>query len=106
MPKYLLEISYTSEGAKGLLKDGGTKRRAAAQAALQSVGGSIDAMYFAFGDKDVIVLADMPDAATAAAGAIALSASGAIKTKTTVLLTPEEIDSAVKKQVTYTPPGR
>jgi uncharacterized protein with GYD domain len=106
MPKYLMEISYTADGAKGLLKDGGSKRRAAAQSAMQSVGGNIEAMYYTFGDNDVIVIADIPDAVSAAAVSITLAASGAVRSKTTVLLGVEEIDAAVKKQGTYTPPGR
>jgi len=106
MPKYLFEISYTTEGTKGLLKDGGSKRRAAGEAAMQSLGGKVDAFYFAFGENDVIAIVDMPDAASAAAASIALAASGAVTGKTTVLLTPEEIDAAVKKTPTYTPPGR
>ena len=106
MPKYLFEISYTLEGTKGLLKDGGSKRLAAGKAAIESVGGKVEAFYFTFGEHDVIAIVDMPDAATAAGTSIALAASGGVKGKTTVLLTPEEIDTAVKKTPTYTPPGR
>jgi uncharacterized protein with GYD domain len=106
MPKYLFEISYTLEGTKGLLKDGGSKRLAAGKAAIESIGGKVEAFYFTFGEHDVIAIVDMPDAATAAGASIALAASGGVKGKTTVLLTPEEIDAAVKKTPTYTPPGR
>jgi uncharacterized protein with GYD domain len=106
MPKYLLEVSYTVEGAKGLLKDGGSKRRATAQAAIESLGGRIEAFYYAFGERDVFVIADLPDNAAVAAASINLAASGGVTSKTTVLLTPEEIDAAVKKTTSYTPPGR
>ena len=106
MAKYLLQVSYTPDGAKGLLKDGGTKRREAARAAIGSVGGTMDAMYFAFGDYDVIVIVDAPDAASIVACSLALNASGAVTSKTTVLITPEEVDSAAKKSPTYTAPGR
>lgn len=106
MPKYLLAVSYTADGAKGVLKDGGTKRREAARAAVQSVGGSLEGMYFAFGDWDAIVIADMPDQASVIAASLALNASGAVTSRTTVLLTPEDIDAATKKSATYTPPGR
>ena len=106
MPKYLIEASYTSEGAKGLLKDGGTKRRQAADAAIKSTGGKIEAFYFAFGENDAVILADAPDHASVAAACIAINASGAVTTRTTVLLSPEEIDQAVKKTVKYTPPGK
>jgi uncharacterized protein with GYD domain len=106
MPKYLMQVSYTADGAKGLLKDGGSKRRAAAKALIESVGGTLEAMYFALGETDVVVICDLPDATSGAAAAIALGASGSVTTKTTALLTVEEIDAAVKKSATYTAPGR
>ncbi len=106
MPKYLIEASYTAEGSKGLLKDGGTKRRQAAEAALKSAGATLDAFYYAFGDNDAFVIVDAPDHASVMAASVAINASGAVTTKTTVLLTPEEMDQAVKKTVAYTPPGR
>ena len=106
MAKYLLQVTYTQEGAKGLQKDGGTKRRQAAQALLESVGGKLEAFYFAFGGSDAVVIADMPDNASAAAAALTLSVSGAVTGKTMVLITPEEMDQAVKKSPKYTAPGR
>jgi|SRR5581483_500755 len=106
MPKYLLQVSYTAEGARGLQKDGGTKRRQAAQAAIESVGGRLESFYFAFGDVDVFVVADLPDAVAAAAASVALSASGVVRSRTTVLITPEEMDQATKRSVSYSPPGR
>ena len=106
MAKYLVMASYTAEGAKGLLKDGGTKRRQAAEQAIKSAGGKLEAFYFAFGDTDAIVILDAPDHATVASASLAINASGAVRTKTVVLLTPEEIDQATKKGTTYSPPGR
>jgi uncharacterized protein with GYD domain len=106
MPKYLIEASYTAEGAKGVLKDGGTKRRQAAEQAIKTAGGKVEAFYFAFGDSDAFLIVDAPDHATLAAASLAVSASGAVRLKTVVLLTPEEIDQASKKSVSYTPPGR
>src|SRR6266852_9053640 len=105
MPKYLIEASYTSEGAKGLLKDGGSKRRQAAEQAINSAGGKLEAFYFAFGDHDAFVIVDAPDHATVAAASVAINASGAVRSKTVVLLTPEEIDQAIKKGTTYRAPG-
>jgi uncharacterized protein with GYD domain len=106
MPKYLVMVSYTADGVKGVLEDGGTKRRQAAEAALKSVGGRLDSLYFAFGEEDVYAIVDAPDNASVAAASLALAASGAVRTRTVVLLTPEEIDQAVKKGASYTPPGR
>ena len=106
MPKYLLKVSYTAEGVKGVLKDGGTKRRQAAEAAVKSTGGSLEAMYFAFGEDDVYCIVDSPDNTSVAAASMAIAASGLVKPTTVVLLTAEEMDQAVKKSPTYTPPGR
>jgi len=106
MAKYLLQGSYTAEGSKGLLKDGGSKRRAAAKTLVESLGGKIECLYFAFGETDVLAIVDMPDSASAAAASLTIGASGGLRGKLTVLLTPEEIDQAAKKSATYTPPGR
>jgi uncharacterized protein with GYD domain len=106
MPKYLIQVTLTPEGAKGLLKDGGTKRRAAVETMLKSVGGKLEAFYFAFGESDVIAIGEFPDHVSVAAASLTASATGAARGKTTVLLTPEEIDQAAKKQVEFIPPGR
>ena len=106
MPKYLIQASYTAEGVKGLLKDGGSKRRAAAEDAIKGLGGKLEAFYFAFGDTDVFAIAEAPDNVSAAAVSLAVNASGAVQTKTIVLLTPEEMDKATKKTVSYRPPGK
>jgi uncharacterized protein with GYD domain len=105
MAKYMVMASYTAEGAKGLLKEGGTKRRQSAEAAIKSAGGKLEAFYFAFGESDAVVIIDAPDHATVASASLAINASGAVRTKTIVLLTPEEIDEASRKKTTYTAPG-
>ena len=105
MPKYLLQVNYVGEGVKGLLKEGGTKRRAAAEQAAKSVGATMESFYYAFGDTDVYVIGDFPDNASAAALALTVSASGAATVKTTVLMTCEELDAAVKKSPVYRAPG-
>ena len=104
MPKYLMSASYTAQGAQGLLKEGGSKRKAAAEAVARSVGGSIDAFYFAFGKQDVFILADLPDNSAAAALSLAVSSSGAVSIRTTTLLTPEELDAASTRRPAYQPP--
>ena len=106
MPKFLIQVSYTATGAQGLLKDGGSKRRAAANTLIESLGGKLESFYYAFGATDVVVIADMPDNATAAAASVTLASTGATTSNITVLLTPQELDQAVKKSVNYTPPGR
>ena len=105
MPKYLIQASYTAEGVKGVLAKGGTARRSAAEAAAKSVGGKVEQFYFAFGENDVVAIIDLPDHASAAALSLAVTSSGDIRSKATVLLTPEEIDAASKKSPDYRPPG-
>jgi uncharacterized protein with GYD domain len=106
VPKYLVQAAYTLEGAKGLLKDGGSKRRAAVQEMLKAIGGTVEAFYYAFGDSDAFVILDVPDHVTATALALAVNASGAVRTKTTVLITPEEVDQAIGKAISYRAPGQ
>ncbi len=106
MPKFLVKASYTVEGLKGLLKDGGTKRRQVVEQMIKPLGGRLEAFYFAFGETDVFAIVDMPDNVPSAAVSLAINAAGAVHTNTTVLLTPEEMDQATKKTVGYRPPGQ
>lgn len=105
MAKYLIEVKYTGDGVKGLLKEGGTSRREAVEKLVASVGGKLENIYFAFGDVDVYVVADLPDHTTAAAVALTAAASGTVTLKTVVLITPEEIDAAGKKSPAFRPVG-
>ena len=95
MHKYLIHGSYTEEGLKGLLKEGGSKRREATEKGLKAIGGTLKAYYNAFGDNEFYLIVDLPDNVNATAVALATNSSGAVKNKTTVLITPEEIDRAV-----------
>ena len=105
MAKYLFEVSYTVEGARGVLKEGGSARRAVVKQLAESMGGKLETFYFAFGKNDAYVIVDGPGNVDMAAVSMAVGASGAASIKTTVLLTPEEIDEAAKKSVAYRPPG-
>ena len=105
MPKYLVSVSYSAEGAKGVRQDGGTKRREVAAHAVESVGGKIEAFYFCFGDRDAIIIAHLPDAASAAAVSLAVSSTGAARLTTTPLITVEEMDHAAGKKTAYKAPG-
>jgi uncharacterized protein with GYD domain len=102
----MIQATYTAEGTKGLLAEGGTKRREAAAKAIKAAGGKVEAFYFAFGKSDAIVIVDLPDNASAAAASLSINTSGVVTTSTTVLLTPAEIDEAAKKSVPYRGPGQ
>jgi uncharacterized protein with GYD domain len=105
MPKYLYRSSYTTEGARGLLREGGTSRRDVARRAAESAGGTLEGFYYAFGDTDVFIIADLPDNVAAASLKLAVAATGTITGDTVVLLTPEEIDDATRRQAEYRAPG-
>ena len=105
MARYLIQGTYTADGAKGLLAKGGTARRTAVEEMLKGLGGSLEAYYWAFGDTDFYVIAELPDAASAAAIGLTVAGSGAVRVQTTVLLTAEDIDQAMTKKVGYRPPG-
>jgi uncharacterized protein with GYD domain len=105
MPKYLLEVRYNQEGLKGVVAKGGSARVTAGTAAVESAGGTVESFYFAFGDIDVYVVADLPDNAAAASVALAVGAGGGASVRTVPMLTPEEVDRAAKGKVDYRPPG-
>ena len=105
MAKYLWQVAYTTQGAQGLQKEGGSARRSAVQRLVEQAGGKLESFYFALGESDVYAIADIPDAKTAAAVSLAVNAAGAARLHTVVLVTPEEMDAAAKKAVDYRPPG-
>lgn len=106
MARYLWQVSYTPEGIRGLLKEGGTSRAAAIARLAETHGGKVESFDFAFGDDDVYLIAELPGQVEAAAIALAVAASGAATIKTIVLLTPAEIDAAAKVDVGYRAPGK
>lgn len=105
MAKYLIQASYTAEGIKGVAKSGGTARVTAVEKLVSELGGRLESFNFAFGETDAFVVVELPDNVSAAAIGIAVGASGAVALKTTVLLTPEEVDRAANMTVDYRPPG-
>jgi uncharacterized protein with GYD domain len=105
MPKFLIKASYNTDGVRGLIKDGGSKRRAAVQQLIEGMGGKLEAFYYAYGADDAVIISDMPDANAGIAISLAVNASGAVRLSTTPLITPEEIDAASKKTVAYKAPG-
>ena len=105
MPKFMIKASYTADGAKGLLKEGGTGRRAAVSKLIEGMGGKVEAFYYAYGDDDAYIICDLPDATSGLAVSLAVNASGAVRLSTIPLITPEEIDAASKKSVAYRAPG-
>ncbi|MFY9783224.1 MAG: GYD domain-containing protein [Acidimicrobiales bacterium] len=105
MPKYLLELKYSVEGAKGIKAKGGTARVAMAKELIEGLGGKVESFNFAFGGFDAYVVVELPDEVSALAGAMAVNAGGGATVSTVQLLTPAQVDEAAAKQTTYRPPG-
>ena len=105
MPKYLFQANYTTQGFQGLLKEGGTSRRQVFEGLANEQGGTLESFYYALGGADLYMTFDLPDTATAAAVSMSIGAGGALSITTVQLITPEEIDEAFGKTVTYRPPG-
>jgi uncharacterized protein with GYD domain len=105
MPKYLIQASYTPAGVEGVRSKGGSSRRDAVADTASSLGGQMESFYFGFGDHDAHVILDLPDNEAAAAVALTVNGAGGATAKTTVLLTPEQVDEAAKRSVDYRSPG-
>ncbi len=105
MPKYLIEASYTVEGVKGLLKEGGSRRREVLKGSIEGLGGRLEAFYYVFGKDDVLLIVELPDNVAVAAASLRIAAAGAAESRVRVLISPEEIDEATKREVKYTVPG-
>lgn len=105
MSKYLFQASYTQAGVKGLLKEGGSSRREALRETIESLGGSLEAMYYAFGDVDLLIVVELPDESSAVALSMFIGAAGALDVSMRVLISPETVDEAIRKNVAYRAPG-
>ena len=106
MAKFMVHGSYTTEGLKGLLKEGGSGRKKAVESAVKAMGGHTEAFYFSFGRHDVVSIVDVPDNVTAAALAIGIASTGTVGLETIVLLTAEEVDEATKKTLSFRAAGQ
>jgi uncharacterized protein with GYD domain len=103
--KYLITGSYTTQGVKGVLAEGGSGRVAAVRDLVETLGGTLESMYFAFGSDDWYITVDLPSNAASAAATLTVAATGSINPRTVVLLTPEELDEASKMSPSYRAPG-
>ncbi len=97
MAHYLIQASYSKEGISQLLANP-QDRAAAVRPVVEGMGGKIESFYFAFGEYDAIVVAELPDNVSAAALAMAVGGSAGVSDyKTTPLLTVDEAMEAMRK---------
>jgi uncharacterized protein with GYD domain len=105
MPKFLWQVSYTAQGAKGLLSESASSRRKTVEGLVEGLGGSVEAWHYSFGEHDIVIIADLPNNTAAAALSLAVSASGAARITTTPLFDQAEMDAAAGLSVPYRAPG-
>jgi len=105
MAKYLVCGNYIGEGIKGLMREGGSNRRSEIEKLVASLGGTVECVYYAFGDYDIYGIFDMPDNASMAAFSLRAASSGMVTVKSIVLMTTEEIDAAAQKTGDFRAPG-
>ena len=105
MPKFLVQVQYTPDGTKGVLKDGGSGRRKAVEEFLTSLGGRLESFYFVLGEDDAILIIELPDVESALAVAMSVRASGAIRSRMTQLIALEDVDRAAALHAQFRPPG-
>jgi uncharacterized protein with GYD domain len=105
MARYLFQGTYSREGAQGLLREGGTQRRASVEALVATLGGRLEAFYYGLGETDLFMIVELPDNVAAANASLIVVASGAGSWRTTVLLTAEDMDRVTRSDVTYRAPG-
>ncbi len=106
MPKYLYQGSYTDKGLQELMKDGGSKRVEITKKAIESLGGNMETYYFALGGKDFFIIIEAPNNVNAITGSLIANASGTVEVSITALVSPEEVDLAVKQTMDWSPPGK
>ena len=104
MAKFLLEARYAPDGVRGLVGSGAKRRVSTVKATAKELGGKVEAFYFALGEVDAYLILDLPDAAAATALALAVNQSGVVSVRTIALLTPDDVDEAISRHVTYRPP--
>jgi uncharacterized protein with GYD domain len=108
MSKYLMHGSYSAEGVRGLLKEGGVSRRSHFRQLVEKLGGKLEAFYYAFGGDDIYAIVELPGNVDSLAVSMAVTAGGSFREGVVVLLTPEEVDQSTKKAATlgYRAPGQ
>jgi uncharacterized protein with GYD domain len=107
MPKYLLLFRYSSEGAKGFLKEKAAPREAEIRKTFDRMGGKVETFYWtAGGEHNGVLVVEVPNVATLTAFSTIAQATGAFDVAaTTELISSIELDQAFAKTIAYRPPG-
>ena len=105
MSRFLWQVSYTAQGAQGLLSESASSRRTSVEALVEGLGGRVDSWDYCFGEYDIVIIAELPSNTAAAALSLAVAASGAARITTTPLFDQSEMDAAAGLSIPYRAPG-
>ena len=95
MATYISLLSLTEQGIKTIKDLPG--RIAAGRQAMEAAGGKLVQYYLAFGEKDAVVVYELPDDETAAAMALTQAGIGNLRSTTVRAWTEAEIPSILSK---------
>ena len=109
MPVYMYQAAYSTEAINALVQNP-QDRTAAVQTVIEAHGGKLIGCWMAFGEFDIVVIADMPDDESMAGVSLAVGSTGTLANgKTTQLLTMEQAVEAMNKAQgsvsSYKPPA-
>jgi uncharacterized protein with GYD domain len=107
MAMYLFQVAYTGEGWRTQVQNPQNVLERV-RPTLERLGGRAEAVYYAFGEYDLVAIVEFPDNESAAAYALAATAGGAVKAfKTTPLMSIDEGVRAMGRagEAGYRPPS-
>jgi uncharacterized protein with GYD domain len=98
MAKYVVFFTYTSDSWERLVKNPEFDRAAAMRQLADSMGGTLESIYWMSGPYDGLDIVDVPDSVSAAALSVTLTSSGAFKNvETHELLSEQQMGRALVK---------
>ena len=98
MPLYMYQGAYPPESWAAQLKNPQNRAETVGRALCEAAGGKLVGAWYCFGEYDIVLVADMPNAESMAALSLAVGAGGAVKaSKTTVLMSGAEGVAAMTK---------
>jgi uncharacterized protein with GYD domain len=98
MPLYMYQAAYAPDSWAAQIKNPQNRAETVGKALCEAAGGKCIGAWYCFGEYDLVLVADMPDAVSMASVALAVASGGAVKAAvTTTLMSGAEGVAAMKK---------
>jgi uncharacterized protein with GYD domain len=109
MPKYLALFSY-SDAAIAAMIENPADREGAVRLVVESVGARLESFFWMRGAYDGMAVIDAPDSLTMAGIETAVKSSGAVRSETHDLFSPDDIQHILERariaRANFTQPGQ